>query len=66
MVPQAAGADQNLSFDARRSMLAAFCQAMRLDKVDVVANDSGGGIVRFSPLAPGASEVVALNRLRYA
>jgi pimeloyl-ACP methyl ester carboxylesterase len=42
-----AAADQDLSFDAQANMLAAFCQAMKFDKVDVVANDSGGGIVQI-------------------
>jgi pimeloyl-ACP methyl ester carboxylesterase len=39
--------DQDLSFDAQAAMLAAFCRAMKLDQVDVVANDSGGGIVQI-------------------
>jgi pimeloyl-ACP methyl ester carboxylesterase len=39
--------DQDLSFDAQASMLAAFCDAMGFDKVDVVANDSGGGIAQI-------------------
>jgi pimeloyl-ACP methyl ester carboxylesterase len=39
--------DQDLSFDAQASMLAAFCQAMNFDRVDVVANDSGGGIAQI-------------------
>ncbi len=42
-----AGTDQDLSFDAQAGMLAAFCQAMKFDKVDVVANDSGGGIAQI-------------------
>jgi len=42
-----AGTDQDLSFDAQASMLAAFCQAMEFDNVDVVANDSGGGIAQI-------------------
>jgi pimeloyl-ACP methyl ester carboxylesterase len=42
-----AGADQDLSFDAQASMLAAFCGAMKLDNVDVIANDSGGGIAQI-------------------
>ncbi|SHL43072.1 Pimeloyl-ACP methyl ester carboxylesterase [Bradyrhizobium lablabi] len=42
-----AGADQDLSFDAQANMLAAFCQAMKFDRVDVVANDSGGGIAQI-------------------
>jgi pimeloyl-ACP methyl ester carboxylesterase len=42
-----AGADQDLSFDAQASMLVAFCDAMKLEQVDVVANDSGGGIAQI-------------------
>jgi len=42
-----ARADQDLSFDAQASMLAAFCDAMKLEHVDVVANDSGGGIAQI-------------------
>jgi pimeloyl-ACP methyl ester carboxylesterase len=42
-----ARADQDLSFDAQAGMLAAFCDAMGFDKVDVVANDSGGGIAQI-------------------
>ena len=43
-------------------MLAAFCQATRLDKVDVVANDSGGGIVQiFAARHPGRIRSLALT-----
>jgi pimeloyl-ACP methyl ester carboxylesterase len=42
-----AGADQDLSFNAQAAMLAAFCKAMSLEQVDVVANDSGGGIAQI-------------------
>jgi pimeloyl-ACP methyl ester carboxylesterase len=42
-----AGADHDLSFDAQASMLVAFCDAMKLEQVDVVANDSGGGIAQI-------------------
>jgi pimeloyl-ACP methyl ester carboxylesterase len=42
-----AGTDQDLSFDAQAGMLAAFCTAMKFDRVDVVANDSGGGIAQI-------------------
>src|SRR5260370_24954816 len=41
-----ARSDQDLSFDAQAAMLAAFCDAMKLDQVDIVANDSGGGIAQ--------------------
>jgi pimeloyl-ACP methyl ester carboxylesterase len=40
-------ADQDLSFTAQAEMLEAFCAALRLDQVDLVANDSGGGIAQI-------------------
>jgi pimeloyl-ACP methyl ester carboxylesterase len=42
-----ARADQDLSFDAQAGMLAAFCHAMKFDQIDVIANDSGGGIAQI-------------------
>jgi pimeloyl-ACP methyl ester carboxylesterase len=39
--------DQDLSFDAQASMLAAFCDAMKFEHVDIIANDSGGGIAQI-------------------
>src|SRR5438445_5702366 len=42
-----ARSDQDLSFDAQAAMLAAFCDVMKLDQVDVIANDSGGGIAQI-------------------
>lgn len=36
--------DQNVDFTAQAEMLEAVCVALRLDQVDLVANDSGGGI----------------------
>src|SRR5258708_2590968 len=42
-------ADQELSFTAQAAMLSAFCEALGLDKVDVVANDSGAGIAQIFP-----------------
>jgi pimeloyl-ACP methyl ester carboxylesterase len=39
--------DQDVSFDAQAAMLEAFCAALRLDQVDLVANDSGGGIAQI-------------------
>jgi pimeloyl-ACP methyl ester carboxylesterase len=39
--------DQDLSFDAQADMLVAFCDAMQFEKVDIVANDSGGGIAQI-------------------
>jgi pimeloyl-ACP methyl ester carboxylesterase len=39
--------DQDVSFDAQADMLEAVCQALALDQVDIVANDSGGGICQI-------------------
>ena len=50
----AAGVDQDLSFDAQAAMLADFCGALNLAQVDIVANDSGGGIAQiFAARHPG-------------
>src|SRR5688500_14286393 len=38
---------QALSFDAQAEMLTEFCDRLALDRVDVVANDSGTGIVQL-------------------
>jgi pimeloyl-ACP methyl ester carboxylesterase len=40
------GRDQDLSLGANADMLAAFCDALGLDTVDVVANDTGGAIAQ--------------------
>ena len=39
--------DQDVSFDAQATMLEAVCEALGLDQVDIVANDSGGGIAQI-------------------
>jgi len=39
--------DQDLSFDAQARMLMAFVDALGLEQVDLVGNDSGGGIVQI-------------------
>jgi len=39
--------DQDLTFTAQAEMLEAFCAALELDAVDLVANDSGGGIAQI-------------------
>ncbi len=57
-----AGVDQDLSFDAQAAMLAAFCRAVKLDQVDVVANDSGGGIAQiFAARHPGLIRSLVLT-----
>ncbi|HWL20735.1 MAG TPA: alpha/beta hydrolase [Bradyrhizobium sp.] len=57
-----AGVDQDLSFDAQAAMLAAFCRVMKLDQVDVVANDSGGGIAQiFAARNPGLIRSLVLT-----
>lgn len=42
---QAAGDD--VDFGAQADMLEAVCEALRLDQVDLIANDSGGGIAQI-------------------
>lgn len=39
--------DQDVSFDSQAEMLEAVCAELNLEKVDVVANDSGGGIAQI-------------------
>ena len=39
--------DQDLSFAAQADMLAAFVDALGLDQVDLIGNDSGGGIAQI-------------------
>lgn len=39
--------DQDLSFDAQARMLAAFVDALGLKQVDLIGNDSGGGIAQI-------------------
>ncbi|MGH2585179.1 MAG: alpha/beta fold hydrolase, partial [Dehalococcoidia bacterium] len=39
--------EQDLSFDAQARMLAAFVDALGLEQVDLVGNDSGGGIAQI-------------------
>jgi pimeloyl-ACP methyl ester carboxylesterase len=38
---------QDLSFESQTGMLAAFCEALGLDRFDLVGNDSGGGIAQI-------------------
>jgi pimeloyl-ACP methyl ester carboxylesterase len=40
-------ADADMSFDAHAAMLEAVCDGLGLDQVDLVANDSGGGIAQI-------------------
>jgi pimeloyl-ACP methyl ester carboxylesterase len=40
------GADQDLSLGAQAEMLEAFCEALGLDEIDLVANDTGGAIAQ--------------------
>ena len=49
--------DQDLSFAAQAEMLEAFCDALGLERVDLVANDSGSGIAQiFAARHPGRLE----------
>lgn len=53
---------QDLSFDGQAAMLAAFCDALRLDQVDVVSNDSGTAIVQlFAARNPGRIRSLTLT-----
>ena len=40
-------ADAEMSFDAQAGMIGAFLDALEIDQVDLVANDSGGGIAQI-------------------
>jgi len=42
-----ARAGQDISFRAQAAMLEAFCDALHIDQVDLVANDSGGAIAQI-------------------
>jgi pimeloyl-ACP methyl ester carboxylesterase len=42
-----ARADQDVSFRAQAGMLEAFCQSLGIDRIDLVANDSGGAIAQI-------------------
>jgi pimeloyl-ACP methyl ester carboxylesterase len=55
-------ADQDVSFTAQAEMLAAFCDSLGLDQVDLVANDSGGGIAQiFAAHHPGRLRTLTLT-----
>src|SRR5215475_8236657 len=46
--------DQDVSVTANARMLVQFLDALKIDKVDLVGNDSGGGIAQiFAALNPG-------------
>jgi pimeloyl-ACP methyl ester carboxylesterase len=40
-------ADADMSFDAQVAMIGSFLDALGIDEVDLVANDSGGGIAQI-------------------
>jgi pimeloyl-ACP methyl ester carboxylesterase len=42
-----AGPDQDISFRGQAEMLEAFCEALGLSEIDLVANDSGGAIAQI-------------------
>ncbi len=55
-------ADADMSFDAHAAMLEAVCDALDLDQVDLVANDSGGGIAQiFAARHPGRVRTLTLT-----
>ena len=54
--------DQDVSVTANAKMLAEFLDALQIDKVDVVGNDSGGGIAQiFAALYPERVRSLALT-----
>jgi pimeloyl-ACP methyl ester carboxylesterase len=55
-------ADQDVSFPAQAAMLEAFCAALGLDQVDLVANDSGTAIAQlFAAHHPGRIRSLTLT-----
>ena len=55
-------ADQDVSVTANATMLREFLDALQIDKVDLVGNDSGGGIAQiFAALNPGRVRSLALT-----
>jgi pimeloyl-ACP methyl ester carboxylesterase len=55
-------ADQDLSVTANAKMLAQFLDALRVDQVDLVGNDSGGGIAQiFAALNPHRVRTLTLT-----
>jgi pimeloyl-ACP methyl ester carboxylesterase len=53
---------QDVSFTAQAEMLEAVCDRLRLDQVDLVANDSGGGIAQiFAARHPGRIRTLTLT-----
>lgn len=54
--------DQDISFNAQADMLEAVCNELSLDQVDLVANDSGGGIAQiFAARHPGRIRSMTLT-----
>jgi len=54
--------DQDVSFRAQAEMLEAVCETLGLDQVDLVANDSGGGIAQiFAARHPERIRTLALT-----
>ncbi|WP_029922692.1 alpha/beta fold hydrolase [Nevskia soli] len=55
-------ADQDVSVTANAHMLAQFLDALKIEQVDLVGNDSGGGICQiFAALYPGRIRSLALT-----
>jgi pimeloyl-ACP methyl ester carboxylesterase len=54
--------NQDVSFDTQAAMLESVCEALGLEQVDVVANDSGGGIAQiFAARHPGRIRSLTLT-----
>src|SRR5258705_11379935 len=59
--------DQDVSVTANAKMLEQFLDALQIDQVDLVGNDSGGGIAQiFAVLHPERVRSLTADRLRHA
>ena len=59
--------DQDVSVTANAKMLREFLDALKVDQVDIVGNDSGGGIAQiFCRIAPAARPQPHAHGLRYS
>ena len=57
--------DQDVSVTANANMLREFLDALKIDKVDLIGNDSGGGISQiFAGEQSGAGQDIDADRMR--
>ena len=60
-------ADADMSFDAQAAMIGSFLDALGIDQVDLVANDSGGGIAQiFAANNPQRIRTLRAHEQRHA